>query len=351
MTTVRFVLLAAVLYGRLAAASDTELVVKPGGVFPDLEVQGLLAPGDYAALGLSGREGGFRLTDVPGELLILEFFNRYCLTCWRQAPQFESFLRLAGPGGIEGRARILSVGSGNSAKELAQFRAEHKVTYPLAPDPWFDLYNELGEPGGTPFTVFLRRNGAQWILVDHHVGFFGDVELLARARTILKDPEALPPPAAEGERAALAADDSSQAAEFLSKVAGRPVAAREIQLPAAGRVYQAVADGAPLDLFARVATRTPVCDLCHPIRFAFAFGEDGNLRAFEPLYVTKMGNMPWSEEDRSKFTSRLSAKRMFEIDFDPDVDAVTSATMSSALIYDEVRRTASQIKDFRQRSQ
>jgi hypothetical protein len=128
------------------------------------------------------------------------------------------------------------------------------------------------------------------------------------------------------------------------------VEVREVPLSAGGRVYRAVVEGVPLDLFARLATRTPLCDLCHPIRFLFAFDDDGNLKAFEPLYVTKLGNEPWSQEDRSKFTSRLAAKRMFEVDFDPDVDAVTSATMSSALIYDEVRRTAAQLKEFNQRS-
>lgn len=350
MKTARLLLLAAALSAGSAVASDTRLVVQPGAAFPDLEVEGLLSSADYSALGLPGREGSFRLSEISGDLLILEFFNRYCLTCWRQAPQLESFLRLAVPGGLEGRARILSVGSGNSARELAQFRAEHKVTYPLAADPWFDLYNELGDPGGTPFTVFLRRSGDRWLLVDHHVGFFGDVELLARARAILKSPEDLPPPAAQLERGAALPDERARAAEFLSRVAGRPVEAREVQLPDGGRVYRAEAGGVPQELFARLSTRTPLCDLCHPIRFVFAFDDDGNLKAFEPLYVTKLGNEPWSEEDRLKFSSRLAAKRMFEVDFDPDVDAVTSATMSSALIYDEVRRTASQLKELNQRA-
>jgi hypothetical protein len=91
-----------------------------------------------------------------------------------------------------------------------------------------------------------------------------------------------------------------------------------------------------------------VCDLCHRIRFLFAFDDEGVARAFEPVYLTKFGNELWSAEDGAKFSSRLAGRKMDEIAFSPEVDAVTSATMSSALIYDEVRRTAARLRELQQ---
>ncbi|MBE0617694.1 MAG: redoxin domain-containing protein, partial [Proteobacteria bacterium] len=151
-----------------AAAGETELCVRPGEPFPDLAFQQLLTPGDYAALGLRAADGPVRLSQISGELLVLEFFNKYCLTCWRQAPQLQTFSELLEPGDLGGRVRILSVGAGNSAKELEGFRQEFRLNYPLAPDPGFEQFYALGEPGGTPCTAFLLRQGEGWVLADFH---------------------------------------------------------------------------------------------------------------------------------------------------------------------------------------
>lgn len=325
------------------------LAVRPGQAFPNLKFDELVAPDDYATLGLSDRRGSFHLTDIPGELLVLEFFNRYCLTCWRQSPQLESLGKLLVPGGLGGRVRILSVGAGNTVQELRQFRAEQRATYPIATDPLFDRYNDLGEPGGTPFTAFLRRRGPSWVLADSHVGFFGDVELLARARVLLGEGtdgvEGVDDGTAVRGTSDAAADEGRVRA-FLTRVAGEPVTVEPVDLPGAQRVYRALgASGAPLGLYARLATRAPLCDLCHRIRFLFAFDDDAVTRAFEPLYLTKFGNALWSEEDTAKFNARLAGRKMDELGFDAEVDAVTSATMSSALIYDEVRRTAARLRE------
>jgi hypothetical protein len=336
----------------LCWGSPSELTVRPGEPFPNLAFDELVTPDDYQSLGLPSREGSFHLSDIPGELLILEFFNRYCLTCWRQAPQLESLGKLLGPGALAGKVRILSVGAGNNVNELRQFRTEQRVTYPIATDPLFDRYNDLGEPGGTPFTAFLRRRSGTWVLADSHVGFYGDVELLSRARVLLgqrgDQPEA---PEEEGGRGGTArqAQDEVRVQAFLSRVAGEAVSLEPVDLPGGHRVYRALgANGAPTGLYARIATRAPVCDLCHRIRFLFAFDDEGVARAFEPVYLTKFGNELWSAEDGAKFSSRLAGRKMDEIAFSPEVDAVTSATMSSALIYDEVRRTAARLRELQQ---
>jgi len=342
----RRALTVAALLGVVAAsAGQTELRVRAGEPFPDLTFQELLAPGDYAALGLAATSGPVRLSQVEGELLVLEFFNKYCLTCWRQAPQLQTFSELLEPGDLGGRVRILSVGAGNSAKELEGFRREFQLEYPLAPDPGFEQYYALGEPGGTPCTAFLLRQGGRWVLADFHVGFYGDVELLARSRILLKGWDA-PPARAAAPGGAEAPAQEVLVRDFLSRVAGTPATAEPVTLTDGSTAWRALgANGEPLGLFARVARREPVCDLCHTIHFVFAFDDDATVRGFEPLYVTKFGNALWTPEDADRLRARLLGRRVDDLAFDPEVDAVTSATMSSALIFDEVRRAAVYLRE------
>ncbi|MBI5018119.1 MAG: hypothetical protein HZB55_21860 [Deltaproteobacteria bacterium] len=329
-----------------AWAGGGELTVRLGKPFPNLEFDELVAPGDYAALGLP--PGSFRLADIQGQVLVLEFFNRYCLTSWRQSLQLESLGKLLGPGGLEGKVRILSVGAGNTAAELRQFRTEQRITYPLATDPRFDRYNDLGEPGGTPFTAFLVRRGEVWTLADSHVGFYGDAELLVRARVLLGQGTAETPeaPDAEGDRDTAPAAVDAEVRAFLSRVAGTTVGIEPMELSGGTRVFRALGPtGSPTGLYARLATRAPVCDLGHRIRFLFAFDDGGIARGFEPIYLMKFGNELWSAADSARFRARLVGRRMDELAFDADVDAVTSATMSSALVYDELRRTAARLRE------
>jgi thiol-disulfide isomerase/thioredoxin len=336
------------LPGVAGAAGRVELKTKLGAAFPDMAFGSLLAPADYANLGLVTQEGGFRLGEIPGELLVLEFFSQYCLTCQRMAPHLEAFHQAVRDGDLAGRVRLLAVGVGSRDKHLRKFRGELGLTYPITADPFFERLEELGDPGGTPFTVFLLRRESRWILADFHLGFQGETELSARARALVEGRADVVADAVEtGGRdynPPLGLSEEQQAGrarQFLSRVAGTEQRVATVVLPGAGRVYQTLAaDGSPGGLYARLASRDPVCDVCHAVHFLFAFDAAGRVRGFEPIHVTKYGNEVWDAEDAAKLEGRLRDRPMAALAFDVEVDAVSRATMSSALIFDEVRRTA-----------
>ncbi|HSH70940.1 MAG TPA: hypothetical protein VK997_13535 [Deferrisomatales bacterium] len=342
------VMLVCLLPPGVGAAGRVELNTGLGAAFPDMEFESLLAPEDYAHLGLARTKGGFRLGEVPGELLVVEFFSPYCLTCQRQAPYLETFHQAVRGGDLADRVRLLTVGVGSRAKELLKFRSELGLAYPITADPFFERLLELGDPGGTPFTVFLARREGHWILADFHLGFQGDAELMARSRALVEGrAEVVAETAAAGDRdhhpplGLSEVQQAKRAREFLSRVAGEDVRVVTVAVPGQGRVYQPLTvDGSPGGLFARIASRDPVCDVCHAVHFLFAFDTTGGVRGFEPIHVTKYGNEVWSAEDAARLEGRLRGRAMSALVFDPEVDAVTSATMSSALIFDEVRRAA-----------
>lgn len=338
----------ALLSATVGLGAEFTLSVAPGSPFPDFAFDELAAVEDYGALGLPASAGPVRLSQVSGELLVLEFFNEHCLNCQRQAPLLDSFFRTSASGDLAGRVRVLGVGVGSRIRTLRDFRRALKVTYPMAADPDFDRYLELGDPGGTPFTVFLLKERGRWLFADAHLGLEGDTELTARSRVLLEGKagptSALPAYARPHGRSALPLDDEEQlrrAKRLLSSVLGTETAVDVVEVPNKGRVFRAIGiDGSPSGLYARFASREPVCDLCHAIHFLFAFDDKGTARGFEAVRVTKFGNEVWSQDDVQKVRSRLVGRKLDGLTFNQDVDAVTSGTISSSLVFDEVRRAA-----------
>jgi peroxiredoxin len=100
-------------------------------------------------------------------------------------------------------------------------------------------------------------------------------------------------------------------------------------------------------LIGRVVSKYSICDVCHDIHFYFIFGQNGRLVSFHPIHITKYGNVVLDENDIEKIQSRTAGKDLFkDIPFDPFVDAVTQATMSSYLIYEGLNETKTVLSDF-----
>ena len=88
--------------------------------------------------------------------------------------------------------------------------------------------------------------------------------------------------------------------------------------------------------FAVVVNRESVCDICHAIQFIYVFDEKGDVIDFEPIYLTKYGNKEWNDKEIEKMRKRIVGRSVLHpvnFDFDPEVDAVTSATITSTMIF------------------
>lgn len=144
--------------------------VRPGAAFPDLRFDALLVAADYPALGLPGTGGPFSLSDVPGDILVLEFFNKSCVPCQTQVRSLQAFFQYLEEEGFTEQVRVLGVGAGNKLKYLPKFRAKRGLRFPIASDPTLDRWRTIGGPGNTPFTVVLLRRDGHWVLGDAHVG-------------------------------------------------------------------------------------------------------------------------------------------------------------------------------------
>jgi len=101
-------------------------------------------------------------------------------------------------------------------------------------------------------------------------------------------------------------------------------------------------------LFSRVESKLSVCDVCHDSHFIYIFDQKGIIRGFIPIAITKYGNVPWTADDIKKIKSVIVGKSIFSpFSFNPKVDAVTTATMSSSLIFEALREAKVSFADLK----
>ncbi len=334
-----------------AAPFDGGKLLVPGDFFPDHRFPLPAAPGDRIYLGVDPAANSFTAASVDGDLLVLEMFNAFCFGCQQNAPLMAETAALVGADPtLATRVRMLGVGLGNNAGTLEKFRATHRIPFPLLPDPGYSLFAATGNPGGTPYTLFLRRTPKGLLLLRAHFGVMDSAQ-----KTVAEIRELL---GGEAEKLAAAAGPVEKAAwtekELKPEITPAQLAARvsasmarggyqdaqivERTLPSGEKLWEGTTSHGKV--FTRLISRLPVCDVCHPLHFLLSFDAAGQVVDFDSLNVTKYWNVPLTPEEVALLRGRLLGKSVLETAaFDPGVDAVATATISSSLIFDSVGRT------------
>jgi len=101
-------------------------------------------------------------------------------------------------------------------------------------------------------------------------------------------------------------------------------------------------------LFSKVESKLSVCDVCHDSHFIYLFDQQGIIKDLIPIALTKYGNVPWTPEDLKKMKSVMVGKSIFSpFVYNPKVDAVSTATMTSSLIFEALRQAKKDFADFK----
>ena len=338
----------AVLIG-FTGGQTRSAVSRFGDLFPAHEFSASLSAEDRTYLGVSEGES-FSLADVQADLVVLELLNIYCTSCQMQAPIYNDVFRTINKDPtMRDRVRWLAVGVGNNPREIEAFRKMKDIPFPLVPDAHFDLYEAIGGPGGirTPFTLLVRKDQeGRAIVIDSHMGLRQETEDIVEgikaalqydlAYVQMGDEERLVLPAGQRLKPPLSDDDLLRMVKEGMAVSGGVVEELRRISPDAeflfmGRVRLATGDK---QLFAKVVSRPPVCDICHDIHFIYVFDDEGTIVNFVPIHLTKYGNRKWSQEDIQTMKGRLIGRSILTpFQFDREVDAVSRATITSVVIF------------------
>ena len=322
-------------------------ILAQGDHFPTLTFENVLNNEERAYLGLGDRTT-FSMQDLDPELLVVEFLNKYCYHCQQQAPILNRvYEAVEADSTLRGRVKMVGVGVGNTRFQLEKFREEKGNPFPLVSDFTFEAYEAVGSPK-TPFTVLLRRDeeGKRVVASAHRGVIYSDEGFVEEIRAILqydvglltlRRPSEVPIRVREEVTPELSDEELIDTVTSAVESAGGTVQTlKRITLPTSGHVYIGTVEheGRHLKRFAKVVSRASFCDVCHDIHFIYVFDEVGTVLRFEPIHLTKTGNWEWDENDVAKMRDRLQGRSLSDpFEFDPEVDAVTSATISSHLIF------------------
>jgi len=349
-----------ILAGTPAWTMEKARVITPGDFFPEISLPMVQAKSDADYLGLPQKFFGlvrgatFSLKDVRADLIILEFMNKYCFSCQLKAPVLNQVFSMVDKDPrLKGRIKFIGIGVGNNEKEVESFKAEKQIPFPFIPDPKFLVYESIGEPGIAPLSLHLRKINAGLLVARMKAGLTRDPEeilkdlnssLTTDVGVLLKrfkDPS-LQHFRAPDMRLGLNEEQLlKKARECLSSSQWEVLHVSKVAWPDERGFYigEAQAGKKKFYLFARLVTRAPICDICHAVHFLYAFDQKGMILNFLPLEVTKEGNLPWNAQEVEWMKARLVGRSILNpVDFDPQVDSISSATMTSVLIVDAINR-------------
>jgi peroxiredoxin len=147
---------------------------KKGDTLPLFELQTPESEKAREYLGLS--QPSFRLGDIPARLVLVEIIGVYCPQCYQQAPLFNTLFNRIEKGKLKGQVKMLAIAAGGNNHEIKYLYEQVQYSFPVTPDPKFEVHKLLGEPR-TPFTLLVDPQGK---VLYTHMGVVENVDTLLK---------------------------------------------------------------------------------------------------------------------------------------------------------------------------
>lgn len=354
-------LLLAVFFLAGTAAAQKNEIVAFGDPFPEIRLPAPTEPAAREYLGIPEGEF-FTPSQIRAGVLLVEILNVHCPHCQMQTASFNELYNLIEQNAeTRGRIKMLGIAVGNLPEEVQTFTQRYQVAFPVFADPRFQAHRAIGG-SATPFTILVRQDhpGHPGVVAATHLGLDTHYERIYTELQRLTgvDVTALRQQgqAAERVRQAITPLFTEKELEYRVRSAftttgGSIADFARLDLRSGRRVYTVLMRRPDhvVRLFAEVTSRPSVCDICHDVHFIYLFDTDGKVLGFEPLQLTKYGNVNWNAADLEKMRRRVVGRRLtLPHAFDPRVDAVTSATITSAIIFDSLEQGQALLQELRE---
>lgn len=261
----------------------------------------------------------------------------------------ELFSRIEKDTKLKNSVKIIGIAVGNNKDDVAF--EEKKYNFPIVPDDKYVFHQLVGQPP-TPFFIFAQPYGkGRLFVLDSYLGRLEDTDkLFAMVNVAIKKSISGTPVALKKQQDDKLPDDlvlpvkDSELNRMISQslvVNGeKPDKIEKIKLTGLGEVYTGVLKTSKKRIFARVVARKIPCIDCHDVFFIYSFDDAGKFMQFIPISITKLDNEKWDEKDINKMQNNFKEISLLEKRrFNPAVDAISSATISSEIIFHSMGET------------
>ncbi len=327
-------------------SAQEKRLIKAGETFPEVALRTPTRAQDRNYLGITGGDY-FRIQDLKAQVILVEILNVYCSACQNQAPLYNQlFSLIQSKPDTRNRIKMIGIAAGNDEEEVKSFRDHFQIRYPIITDSDYILHKAVGG-GPTPFSIIVRNvpKEKSALVADTHLGVNKEVRgLLRLMKSVTRmDPATIREKGEKINAQVLTIKPPLSEEELQAKIqqaftegGGRLSGFERIPLKEGRVVYTGVIEnnGKSRRFFAQVVSEVPTCDVCHDSHFIYTFEGDGKILQFIPIQLTKDGNEDWDESDITRMRQRIVGRYIYNpFKFSSKVDAVTSATITSAAIY------------------
>jgi len=327
------------ILGLISVRGDA--LIKPGDIFPGMSFD--LSSNKKAQEYLGIKRGKtIELSQINADLLIVEVMSVYCVSCMSQtAYDRDLFTMIEGNKRTAGKVKMIGIGAGNNLREVNKFVDEFEILYPVFPDFEFSRYNQIGQVR-TPFKIFLsKKPDGKFHVIETEQGVREDVKQTFGMIVAMLDGRYSPDKEVDVASTKVKAIDQGVVNQLLKEWLdrnGETSTVKELFEESGMKVFKI---GSKEKQFAVLVNRVSTCDVCKDVQFLYIMDHLGNVKDIIPIHLSKLYNETLNEADVSKIKGNIIARNVREtIPFNPAVDAVTSATITSGLMYDSVNNGA-----------
>jgi peroxiredoxin len=328
-----------------------------GDDVPELALKRNFSKADYKYLGIKkSKKDTFHLSEIQGDLILLEILSVYCPSCQSQAPVFSKLYdAIEKDPRTKGRVKMIGVAAGSNEREIETFKKRYSAPFPIVPDEKFGILDVVGSTRA-PFNILIRKSKDEMVIAQTHLGvvadhaaYFEDMNTImtykiAAIRTEKKGSgpvKVIKPDISQERLVSLLKGGVEEVGEKIKEW-------KEIKLADDETVYMGTTKKGKL--FAKLVSREAICDVCENTHFIFVFDKEGKVMNLVPVSLTKYGNKNWDEKDIKTMKGRVIGKYLYNpFDFDSRVDAVSTATMTSVLIFNSLERANTIYKELKEK--
>ncbi len=159
-----------------------------GDFFPSCHLVLLSYSRDKNYLQIHHDERTISLEDIQSEYVFIELYNEYCYQCLKEVKEYKAlYAMLAEDGSLQDKVKMLGIGVGSKKRQVAKFRKQQAINFPLFADEKSGIFFCLGKPTlPTSYLVQRNPNGGRKIILVQSGHIRSRKELMEKVKSLVR---------------------------------------------------------------------------------------------------------------------------------------------------------------------